>query len=84
MRSNYRTDNSGDTGHYWGTNISLNSRGWVMMVTNTGQVADFVVWGYTSAQLATFNVNVNGYTITASSLSSAAWRGAAVNSSGAR
>jgi hypothetical protein len=76
----YRTSNSGDTSHYWGTNLSLNSRGWVMMLTDAGQVADFVVWGYTAAQLATLSVTVNGYNIQSNTWT--AWSGAPVNSNG--
>ena len=76
----YRTDNAGDSSHYWGLNISLNSRGWVMLVTDTGHVADFVAWGYTSAQLASLNVTVNGFNIRSSSWS--AWSGAPVATSG--
>ena len=79
----YRTDNSGDASHYWGMNISINNRGWVMMVTNAGEVADFVVWGYTSAQLAAMNVTVNGYHITGGSLTATSWSGAPFDSGGA-
>jgi hypothetical protein len=77
----YRTDNSGDTTHYWGQDLTLNSRGWVMIVTNTGQVADFVVWGYTASDVASLNVTVNGFNIQGGNWTS--WSGAPVNSNGA-
>jgi hypothetical protein len=70
----YRTADSGDSSHYWGTSLSLTVRGWVMIVTDTGQVADFVAWGYSAAQLATLNVTVNGFNINSSTWN--AWAGA--------
>src|SRR5690606_27111467 len=51
---------------YWGSNIfwNPNNNGWAMIVDNFGNVVDFVAWGWTAAQIATLNVNINGFPIT--------------------
>ena len=64
----YRTDSSTD--NYWGSNIwwgSATKNGWAMIVDNAGDVVDFVVWGYTSSQIAGMSVVVNGHTVTVGS-----------------
>jgi hypothetical protein len=60
-----RTDNSGSA-NYWGNNIFWNpgSSSWAIVIDNLGNVVDFVAWGWTAAQLATFNPTINGFPIT--------------------
>ncbi|MBN2475232.1 MAG: lamin tail domain-containing protein [Pirellulales bacterium] len=65
----FRTDRpaAGEEEHAWGENIwwSTTGNGWVMIVDDQGQVADFVAWGYSESQIASLVVNVNGFTINA-------------------
>lgn len=61
----YRTDNAND--NYWGDNIwwgSLTERGWAMVVDDNGDVVDFVVWGYSNAEIIGMSVTVNEHSIT--------------------
>jgi hypothetical protein len=77
----YRSDSqSEDPNNYWGDDVfwRTSGRGWVMIVDATGQVADFVVWGYNAAELAGLNVNIGGFQITAA----AVWDGAPVVAAG--
>jgi hypothetical protein len=57
----YRTDSTGD--NYWGSNIPWNEggAGWAMIVDDAGGVVDFVSWGYTASEIASLDVNVNGF-----------------------
>ena len=72
----YRTDDPGD--NYFGTPISWSTgSGWVLIVDDAGRVADFLVWGYSEAEIDTLSVDVGGFVgVTAGG----AWRGAAVAS----
>ncbi|MDP6634493.1 MAG: lamin tail domain-containing protein, partial [Phycisphaerae bacterium] len=49
----YRSDDPGDASHYWGGAIDwvIGQDGWAMIVDDTGDVVDFVVWGYSSAEI---------------------------------
>ncbi|PCI99415.1 MAG: hypothetical protein COB15_04330 [Flavobacteriales bacterium] len=64
-----RNDISGDP-NYWGNNIMWNPgantsfRSWAIIVDNLGNVVDFAVWGWTAADIATFNPTINGFSIT--------------------
>jgi hypothetical protein len=60
----YSTDNSGE--NYWGENIwwTTSNGGWVMIVDDVGQIVDFMIFGYTAAEIASLNVNINGFNIT--------------------
>ncbi|MEX1190794.1 MAG: T9SS type B sorting domain-containing protein [Brumimicrobium sp.] len=60
-----KTDVNGSA-NYWGSNIfwNPNQPGWAMIIDDVGNLVDFVAWGWTAAQLATLNVNVNGFNIT--------------------
>ncbi len=51
---------------YWGNNIFWNpgNNGWALILDDTGNLVDFVAWGWTPAELASFNTNINGYNIT--------------------
>lgn len=55
--------------NYWGSNMLWNpangsTRGWAMIVDNTGQVRDFVIWdNWPAGALNTFAPVVNGFTI---------------------
>ncbi len=73
-------DLSGATGGtvYW-SNVPWShtnkKRGWAMIVNGTGQIVDFVIWGYTAAELATMNLTgVNGFTLNPNT--QGAWTGA--------
>lgn len=72
-----RTDVSGQA-NYWGSNILWNpgNNGWAIIIDNLGNVVDFVCWGWTPAQLATFNPIINGFTITLGTQ----WLGNSINS----
>ena len=73
----YRTETAADTANYHGSPIdwpNTGSQGWVMIVNNTGQVVDFVPWGYSALDLASMNVTVNGFTINSSAIANA-WKG---------
>ncbi|MBX3412469.1 MAG: proprotein convertase P-domain-containing protein [Pirellulales bacterium] len=60
----YRTDSPSD--HYFGANIFWNTNntrigsGWVMIVDNNGKVVDWVGWGWTPDDIASFDVTVQG------------------------
>jgi len=53
--------------------------GWVLLYDNSGAVRDFVVWGYSEAEIASFDVTVNGNNIVAAELP---WSGASVDGNG--
>ena len=48
--------------------------GWASVLDDQGVVVDFVAWGYTEAELATLDVTINGFQVTADT----AWLGAPV------
>lgn len=52
--------------NYWGSNIFWNppNNSWAIIIDNFGNVVDFIAWGWTSADLATFNPTINGFNIT--------------------
>lgn len=60
-----RTDNS-QSSNYWGNNIfwNPNNNSWAMILDNNNNVVDFVAWGWTAAQLASFGPNIGGTIIT--------------------
>ncbi|NQU21390.1 MAG: lamin tail domain-containing protein, partial [Candidatus Nealsonbacteria bacterium] len=76
----YRTTAADD--NYWGETFVWLTQGpgWVMIVDEAGTVQDFVVWGYNSASLETFSVDVNGFTITSADI----WKEDAVLAAGGR
>ena len=59
-----KTDVAGSA-NYWGTNIFWNpgNNGWAIIIDNLGNVVDFVAWGWTAAQLASFNPTIAGFSI---------------------
>ena len=61
----FRTDYSSSP-NYWGSNIFWNSTSssWAIIVDNLGNVVDFCVWGWSAAEIATFNPTINGHNIT--------------------
>jgi len=77
----YFSDDAADTANYFGSNInwSTNGTGWVLLMNSAGAVVDFVAWGFSAAQVATFNVTINGRNITAASLP---WSGAGAAAGG--
>jgi hypothetical protein len=54
--------------NYWGSNIywspGASSGSWAIIIDDLGNVVDFVAWGWTAADLATFNPTINGFSIT--------------------
>lgn len=75
----YKTDSSSD--NYWGNNLFWNPgavpsfRGYAMIIDNLGNIVDFVNWGWTDAELATFTTLVNGFTLDLTT----AWSGGYIN-----
>jgi len=67
----YRQDNS-SYANYWGSNMMWNPgsaaygsyNSWAIIIDNVGNVVDFLAWGWTAAEIATFNTTINGYNIT--------------------
>lgn len=57
----YRTDNPGD--NYWGSNIDWDTTGpgWAMIVDETGNISDFMVWGYGIAEIASLSIDFGGF-----------------------
>jgi len=53
----YRTDDSGD--NYWGSDVFWedDGPGWVMILDATGNVMDFVAWGYVESKIATLEID---------------------------
>ena len=60
----YRTDTSDE--NYWGGNIlwAMNNTGWAMIVDDTGNVMDFIAWGWAAADVSNMSPVINGQTIT--------------------
>lgn len=60
-----KTDDNGSS-NYWGSNIfwNPNNNGWALIIDDAGNLVDFVAWGWSAVQLASLNVNVNGFNIT--------------------
>ena len=58
----YRTDEAGD--EYWGAPIpwQLEGPGWAIILDDSGEVQDAVIWGYSAAQIATMRVDVGPFT----------------------
>ncbi len=77
----YRTESEddnyfGEGGIFWRTSHPFG--GWVMLVDDQGQVADFVVWGHTEEEVNSLEVTVNGVTV----IAGGAWNGEPVTSAG--
>ncbi len=55
---------------YWGNNIwwGESGGGWIIVLDPSGNVVDSVFWNYSAAEIATLNVTINGFVITAASL----------------
>ncbi len=65
----------------WGSSIGwgTTTAGWALLLDSGGTVVDFVIWGHNAAAIATFNVMVNGFNITAANLP---WSGGGVSAAG--
>jgi len=75
----YRSDDAAD--HYFGAEVDWDTdRGWAMIVDDTGNVADFLVWGYGPSEIAALSVSVGGF---ANLTAGEQWIGAAAPSSAA-
>jgi len=57
----YRTDEAGDD--YWGEDIPWDAggAGWAMILDSGGNVADFLVWGYTEGEIDSFSIDYGGF-----------------------
>ncbi len=62
----YRNDAPLPNPNAWGENIAWSVRGpgWVMLVDDSGNLADFVVWDYSEAEIDSLSINVGGFDIT--------------------
>ncbi len=60
---------------YWGSNLFWNdgSGGWIIIIDDNGNVVDSLFWNYSAAEISSFNVTINGFTVTAADLD---WTGA--------
>ncbi len=58
------------SGTYWGNNIwwDYSDAGWIVIIDPSGNVVDSVFWNYSAAQIALFNVDIDGFNITAADL----------------
>ncbi|MEL6812949.1 MAG: M36 family metallopeptidase, partial [Bacteroidota bacterium] len=54
----------------WGVNLFWNdgSPGWIVIIDGSGNVVDSVFWNTAASEIATFNVTINGFGITAADL----------------
>ncbi|MBN2475332.1 MAG: lamin tail domain-containing protein [Pirellulales bacterium] len=56
----YRTDDSGE--HYWGSEIDWSTgNGWAAIVDDSGEIVDFLVWGYSEAEIESLALSVGGF-----------------------
>lgn len=73
----------GDLGNPWPGNIRWDSdpedSGWILIMDPEGNVVDSVFWNVTEEQVASFNITVDGFTITAADLD---WTGAGIQLTG--
>ncbi len=55
---------------YWGSNIWWDNlgTGWIVVIDDAGNVVDSVFWNFSAAEIAGFNVTINGFNITAADL----------------
>ncbi len=55
---------------YWGSNLFWDDAGtgWIVIIDDAGNVVDSVFWNFSAAEIATFNVTINGFNITAADL----------------
>ena len=76
----YQDDDPAELDSYWGSPINWRTAGygWVMIVDDFGNVADFVAWGYPADQITSMNVTVNSHQITIGD----AWNGDSVAGTG--
>jgi len=60
----YRTEDPGAGANYLGGGIQWDNDGpgWVMIVDDSGDVKDFAVWGYSSAQIAAMSIDYGAFT----------------------
>lgn len=60
----YRTDDAQD--NYWEGNIYWRpaNPGWAILIDDTGQVVDYVAWGWTAADIAGMSATINGHDVT--------------------
>jgi hypothetical protein len=53
----YKTDDLSD--NYWGSDISWEDDiGWAMIIDGNGNIADFLIWGYSDTEIASLNINI--------------------------
>ena len=62
----YKTDNSSDIAHYWGSNLAWNGGtlgGWAMIVDNNHNVVDYAVWAFDSTAIQSQYLVIAGDTV---------------------
>ncbi|MBN2021319.1 MAG: lamin tail domain-containing protein [Pirellulales bacterium] len=76
----WRDDADPTDEYYIGGNLwwQQDGPGWAMILDDEGHVVDFAAWNYTEAELASFDVTIEGFHITAGG----AWIGPAVDTGG--
>jgi hypothetical protein len=59
------------------------SKGWIMLFDGTNTLRDFVIWGWTAAQISTLNVTINGVNLTGGTIASGNhWSGNGITTPG--
>ncbi|MBN2477406.1 MAG: lamin tail domain-containing protein [Pirellulales bacterium] len=60
----YRTDDAAAGDAYWGSQIAWNAEGpgWTMIIDDSGNVMDFVAWGYGATEIASLEVSFGPWT----------------------
>ena len=76
----WRDDNAGSGGNYWGSNILWNGsqEGWVVILDASNSVVDVMFFNYSDAAIQGFSPVINGTTIDISGQ----WTGAGISSTG--
>ena len=71
----YKTDNASI--NYWGSNLFYNSGspGWVMIIDGSGNVMDYMAWGWTATDISGQSVSFGGNTYSPGQ----EWSGAGIN-----
>ena len=56
--------------NYWGSNLFWNDDqpGWIIIIDDQGNVVDSLFWNTSAAEIASLNVTINGFNITAADL----------------
>lgn len=72
-------NDSGNAPIFWATS----GPGWAMILDDDGSLVDFVIWGYSAGEIATFDVTINGSQVTSADLAAGGWTGDSAQVNGA-